>query len=291
MTILKYVSLGNYFFQMAILLRNVAFLNKVLVNSEVWYPINESDLKKLVKMDEILIRSILEVNESTPKELLYLELGIIPLVNIVKCRRIMYLHYLLTTSEDQLLYKFFKAQLRNPSKGDWTEVVKQDLKDFNITSSFKEISLMKNTQFKNKVKKACKKYTFDELIQVKNRHEKGKENEYEKLVTNPFFLSNKFTIKQSKLLFKLRSRMLDVKMNFKKKYKDDINLLVCELCGNKNLDDQNHVIVCTAIENNKDNKLTYSDLFSKNLVTVQNAIIIYEKSWKEMWKKKSERTN
>ena len=109
MTILKYVSLGNYFFQMAILLRNVAFLNKVLVNSEVWYPINESDLKKLVKMDEILIRSILEVNESTPKELLYLELGIIPLVNIVKCRRIMYLHYLLTTSEDQLLYKFLGA--------------------------------------------------------------------------------------------------------------------------------------------------------------------------------------
>ena len=54
--------------------------------------------------------------------------------------------------------------------------------------------------------------------------------------------------------------MLDVKLNFKKNYKDDINLLMCELCGNKNFDDQNHVIVCTEIENNKENCLEIRNL-------------------------------
>ena len=102
---------------MAILLINVAFANKILFNSEVWYPIQD-DLKRLVKLDEILLMKILEVGESTPRESLYLELGLVPLNDIVKCRRIVYLHYILTTSDDQLLYRFFQAQLRNPSKGD-----------------------------------------------------------------------------------------------------------------------------------------------------------------------------
>ena len=96
-------------------------------NSEVWYPIKDNDLDPLVKIDENLMKTFLEVNDNTPKESLYLELGIIPLIDIVKCRRVIYLHYLLTLPKDQLLYKFFQAQLRNPSKGDWCETVKKDL--------------------------------------------------------------------------------------------------------------------------------------------------------------------
>ena len=31
-----------------------------------------------------------------------------------------------------MISKFFWTQWRNPTKGDWTETVKQDLKDFKI---------------------------------------------------------------------------------------------------------------------------------------------------------------
>ena len=61
---------------MAIYLRNVAFLSKILTNSEVWYPIKESDLDPLVKIDENLMKTFLEVSDKTPKESLYLELGL-----------------------------------------------------------------------------------------------------------------------------------------------------------------------------------------------------------------------
>ena len=71
--------------------------------------------------------------------------------------------------------------------------------------------------FKKKVKEAYKKYTFNELMEIRSRHSKSKLVEYSKLETSKYLLSNIFTVAQSKLLFKLRSRMLDVKMNFKNK--------------------------------------------------------------------------
>ena len=130
---------------------------------------HESDLNPLIKIDEIFMRKIFEVGESTPKESLYLELGLIPIENIVKCRRIIYLHYILTQDKNQLIYKFFQAQLRNPSKGDWSEMVKKDLTDFNISYTFDEIAKMKSEYFKTKAKKACKTYTFNKLLLIKNR--------------------------------------------------------------------------------------------------------------------------
>ena len=104
MTILKMVILGQHYMRMAILMRNTHFINKVLVNSEVWYPIKEDDFKKLEKLDESLLRQILQVSASTPIELLYLELGLIPLRDLVKCRRILFLHNILTRNENQLLF-------------------------------------------------------------------------------------------------------------------------------------------------------------------------------------------
>ena len=111
---------------------------------------------------------------------------------------------------------------------------------------------------------------------------KGKDLKYSKLKTNEYLISNKFTVQQSKLLFKIRSRMLAVKMNFKNKYKDNEVLLQCKICNNGEMDDQQHVISCPSIANNQNINFKYSDLFSENLSTVKAAIIQFEKSWNEM---------
>ena len=57
--------------------------------------------------------------------------------------------------------------MRNPSKGDWTEIVKADLIDFNIIESFDELSKIKKEAFKNKIKAACRKFTFEKLLNKK----------------------------------------------------------------------------------------------------------------------------
>ena len=282
MNILKLVSLGQHYVKIAILLRNTHFINKVVVNSEVWYPIKEDDFKNLQKLDESLIRQILHVSASTPIELLYLELGLIPLSDLIKCRRILYLHNILTRNEDQLLFRFFKAQNRNPSKGDWSEIVKQDIADFSLNLTFDEIKRLKYAKFKTIVKKACKIYTLNRLLLIKSSHKKGENLQYSKLETNQYLLSNKITVSQALLLFKIRSRMLDVKMNFKEKYQNDNMLLQCDICTDGKLDDQSHVPVCSGLVKNQNIQFEYSNLFSKNNTTLKKAITEYEAAWNEM---------
>ena len=128
-------------------------------------------------------------------------------------------------------------------------------------------------------------------MEIRSRHTKSKEAEYTKLETSKYLISNIFTVSQSKLLFKIRSRMLDVKSNFKNKYNDDINLLRCDLCKSGDLDTQSHVISCKSIDNNSNQTANYSHLFSENLNTVKKAITVYEKSWNEMCHKKSKNIN
>ena len=125
-------------------------------------------------------------------------------------------------------------------------------------------------------------------MEIRNRHSKSKSVEYNKLETRDYLKSNIFTVSQSKLLFKIRSRMLNVKMNFKNMYNDDITLLACDQCNTGELEDQNHVISCNTLENNKISDIKYSDLFSGNINTVKKAINKYEKSWNEMCQRRSE---
>ena len=159
--------------------------------------------------------------------------------------------YLLTLPKEQLLYNFFQAQLRNPSKGDWSELLKNDLKDFNISDTFEQISNTKEKHFKKKVKETCMKYAFTKLMEIRSRHSKSKVAEYNKLETSGYLRSNIFTVTQSRLLFKIRSRMLDVKMNFKNNYNDDITLLTCDQCNSGEMDDQSHILSCKVLENTK----------------------------------------
>ena len=119
-------------------------------------------------------------------------------------------------------------------------------------------------------------------MEIRSHHSKSKEVQYHKLETSNYLMSNIFTVAQSKLLFKLRSRMLEVKMNFKNEYNDYIDLLMCKQCNSGEFDDQRHVISCKVLDNNKNSTIKYIDLFSKDLNTVKRAITVYEKSWNEM---------
>ena len=73
MEIMDNICFGPYQFQVALVLRNSLFLNSLMFNSEAWYNVSNQDIDELERVDEILLRKILECPESTPKEMLYLE--------------------------------------------------------------------------------------------------------------------------------------------------------------------------------------------------------------------------
>ena len=53
----------------------------------------------------------------------------------------MFLHHILTRDEDALISRVFWAQVQKPAKGDWCEVVKEDLDSLglNLTGFLKKL--------------------------------------------------------------------------------------------------------------------------------------------------------
>ena len=82
-------------------------------------------------LDCHLLRRVLKAPISTPKEALYLELGIIHIEIIIKARRINYFYYLLNRDNNEMTKKFFITQWLNPTKGDWTETLKGFIRFWN----------------------------------------------------------------------------------------------------------------------------------------------------------------
>ena len=150
-------------------------------------------------------------------------------------------------------------------------MVQKDLNNFKITKTMDQISTMKSNSFRKLMKQACREYSFNELIAKIGS--KGSNLMYTKLKTAKYF-SPKLTVKQSQLLFKIRSQMLNVKDNFKNNYiTDHIKLpeaILCTHCSTNSIESQEHVIECAGF--NQPYKIKYNDLFSSNIDIVTDNI-------------------
>merc|ERR1712179_476095 len=86
--------------------------------------------------------------------------------------------------------------------------------------------------------------------------------------------------REKKFLFQLRSRMIDVKTNFKNNNSD----LSCPLCDIKE-DDQKHVLECPTLLNNTsdvaEGNISYDDIFSNDVLKQAKILRIFNYSWKK----------
>ena len=156
MNILKTASFGHRYFEIALILREARLINGILTNAEVWYSLGRKEVCDLEQIDRMFLRQVLGAASSVSNESLYLELGVIPIEIVIKARRISYLHYLANLGQSEMLYKVFITQWKYPDKGDWTEQVKIDLKDFKLDWSLKD--------FVSKSKNSCKR-----MLKIKQR--------------------------------------------------------------------------------------------------------------------------
>ena len=145
-----------------------------MFNAEVWYALTKAEITEFENLDRLLLRRILKVPVSSPKESYYLELGLTPIGEIIKTRRIQYLHHLVTKDHNEMLYQFFITQWTNPTKGDWTEEVKENLVEFEIQADFQFLKSKSKDSFKKLVKTQAKKYAFKKLKEEKAKHSKMK---------------------------------------------------------------------------------------------------------------------
>ena len=113
-----------------------------------------------------------------------------------------------------------------------------------------EITLMSKNVFKQIVKQKCEENGLEYLKHcIKS---KGKEMNYEKLEIRKYLASESFlTLQEKKEAFMIRTRMTEVKTNYKNKH-NDYNCVACEKKTNYNEETQEHIYYCHQIKHNSE---------------------------------------
>ena len=111
-------------------------------------------------VDLMFLRSILGAPKTVAKEILYLELGVLPLREIIRKRRLNFLHYILSHGSEKIIYKVFETQNKYRNNKDWVTSVEKDLLELDINVKFENIQQMRKSTWKNMVRTAIHQKTF-----------------------------------------------------------------------------------------------------------------------------------
>ena len=172
-SILKEISFGQHYFEMAALFRQSMLINSILCNSEVLYGLNKSHIETLESVDVYFWRNVFSSMVSTPIESYYIETNTLPIRFICMARRLMYYWNLLNKDESELARKVFMTQKSLPIRNDWVIQLQSDLEQCKITLTEEEIKSMKKEQFKNLVKKKIKMLATEYLVGLRSKHSKS----------------------------------------------------------------------------------------------------------------------
>ena len=94
----------------------------------------------------MLLRNILNTPKSTPKEMLFLETGVLPLRKKIRQRRLSFLKYILDQDANSILFQVFEKQRESRTKKDWVSTVITDLEELGINVNFVDIQQTKKTK-------------------------------------------------------------------------------------------------------------------------------------------------
>ena len=216
---------GRYNFELSVVMRNAVLISSIISCSEVWYRITEWENRKLEQIDEMLLRKIFDCSSQILLEMLYLELGLMPIRFIIMLRRIIYLQHILKQKQKQtLLFRFFKAQIKNPNINDWVSGVVQDLCSAKIDLELIEIENMTEERYKTLCKQKVKTLAFEYLMEKKSKRQNRTKLKYDSLNFAKYLQEDEFnyTIQEKQNLFKCRMNDIDVKANRTWKY-DTLN--------------------------------------------------------------------
>ena len=122
------------------------------------------------------------------------------------------------------------------------------------------------------------------MVQKKESHSKVRFIKHERLEMQNYLKPNELKIKleEAQEIFKMRSRVSDVKTNFKGKYEN----FECEICKDE-YETQQHIIECKEInKNRKEEKILpkYKELYKRN---VKNQVSIVRHFLENMKMKKT----
>ena len=167
-------------------------VNGILYNSEAWHSISQQEIQSLEKIDESLLRFLLNSHSKAPMEALYLEIGAIPIKFIISSRILNFLQTIMKRGEEELTKRVLLAQINNPTEGDFGELVKKDFQSIGVVFDLSYVESTGVEAFRNHVKNKIRKAAFEYFKNVQKNHNKVKDIKYERMETQPYLKSTLF---------------------------------------------------------------------------------------------------
>ena len=220
------IKVGIHHVEVMLLLYRALFLSTVLFNSSTWSNLRKKDLDSLRTLQLKFLKRIVGVASSTSNAFLFLELGVLPINFEIEKRQLMYLHRILQLEPDDPVWKLFWESVRLCDAGEknWWAGVKTSLSKYNLPINLDDIKIMSKQQFSNRVKSAVTEVALRDLLAETQSLKKTACLHYDSLELQDYF-SHLF-IAQARLVFKWRSKTLDLKTHLTYKYSDT----VCRSC-------------------------------------------------------------
>ena len=151
-TILETMFFVKFYFEVGKTMIEIMLLGTILNNIEVAYNLTQIEVNTLEKCHEMALRKLMELPCKTPRIMLYVLTGSIPIRFQVQRRRLVYLHHILNQNEESLLLTFFEHQLKTRKPKDWATRVLKDISDFEIDLQMDEIRKTPANVWKEMVK-------------------------------------------------------------------------------------------------------------------------------------------
>ena len=248
------------------LLVNTCIIPIITYASETWSP-NKQEQKKLNQTLDKIIRRILMTPESTPREALYIETGLLDVETIAESKR-MNMKARLNRNRSEMMDKVLQNkdsqwEKENAITMEKYGITQEDL----IGSKFKTKSVIRrkiHQGFKKKMTETSQgKTKIGYFREAKSEWSPGTRAKY----------MNELTRKQASLIFKTRTRMMKIRANYKNGHKDQ----TCRACK-KEPETQDHALEkCPELHRDDETKVPKSELFTENTDTLRKAADKIEK--------------
>ena len=222
----KGINMGNKQIESMLLLYKTVFMPRLIYNCEAWSNLTPKDYLTLQASQLTYLRNVLEVSKATPIAAMYLELGILPVKYEIEMRN-EFLKRLLDKKHDDPCLLTYIEMLKFENETNWANVFGLR-RVYNLPLNDDNIKKMSVSHWKYFVKSAIFKEALLQLQVELSSNRKTSHITYQHSSLKPNDYLLQLPSHLARLVFKAKTRMLDIKINYtRKKYK----CLHCPFCS------------------------------------------------------------
>jgi prenyltransferase beta subunit len=144
--------------------------------------------------------------------------------------------------EKELIFRIYQSQKNSPNSGDWIKLVNADKDVLGIEIDDEEMRYLSKNKFEKYIENKIEKYALLQLNVLKAKHQKSQYLDSNSFKTAQYLIDDRFRKSEANLLFKLRSKTLNLRMNYENQHSNTL----CQICG-LFPESQAHLLQCPRI--------------------------------------------